>query len=763
MSDDQPYSLLPAFDRQRDADAGGALRALLGVVGRQVTGLETDIAQLYDDWFIETCQDWLVPYFADLVEVALGPPMTASASSALDPADSARRRSLVANALRDRRAKGTLTAVERFAADATGWPCRAAEFAWLVAMTQSARHPELGRGGTVPVGDAEAMDDFGTPFSAIPRTADTRRICSHRTRGTHGLPAVGLIAWRLVADGVDLAPAECVNDDNHFTFDALGADTQLCVRPAARSPGQPPAGNLDVPAPITRLALERRLEDYYGEARSFCIFRGRSAVDRADIIPADLTSWRHRLAPRQVAVDPVLGRIAFPPRDVPEAGVRVSYRRLTVGGLGGGQYPRPAPAPRGELYHVSITGRGSHASVSDAYAAWRADQAGGTAGARATIEILDDGVYEERLHLELRPGESLAIVAADGHRPVLRPADETTDRPEPLRITGVHPEREPPRRRGRARRSTAGGRRSGPAGTSGEPAGTPGEPGGASAEPETPASPSHRAGPAPDVTFDGVWIARHPVELAGRLGSVTFRHCTLVPPAEGRRTGAQVSLRIGAMPCAVTIEFSVTGRIQLISPETDSDPVPLSVADSILDAGHPGQLGVEGAERRPAWARLSLSRVTVLGGVHVREVDTVADSILTGRLDSARRQVGEVRFSYLPEGSSTPRRAACQPDDALAEIDDKIARGLIAASERAELRRRVLAALTPRFDGARFGAPAYGRLSDETPPELARGAHDEGELGAYHDLWLAYRTARLRSGLSGYAPIGMDIGTLFAT
>jgi hypothetical protein len=217
------------------------------------------------------------------------------------------------------------------------------------------------------------------------------------------------------------------------------------------------------------------------------------------------------------------------------------------------------------------------------------------------------------------------------------------------------------------------------------------------------------------------------------------------------------------MPCAVTIEFSVTGRIQLISPETDSDPVPLSVADSILDAGHPGQLAVEGAERRPAWARLSLSRVTVLGGVHVREVDTVADSILTGRLDSARRQVGEVRFSYLPEGSSTPRRAACQPDDALAEIDDKIARGLIAASERAELRRRVLAALTPRFDGARFGAPAYGRLSDETPPELARGAHDEGELGAYHDLWLAYRTARLRSGLPGYAPIGMDIGTLFAT
>ena len=107
-----------------------------------------------------------------------------------------------------------------------------------------------------------------------------RRISSHRSRGTHNLPSIGLVAWRLVADGVDHAPADCVNDDNHFTFDALGRDTQLCVLPSPRMPGQRPAGDLDVPAPISRLALDRRLEDYYGEARSFCVYRGRSAVDR---------------------------------------------------------------------------------------------------------------------------------------------------------------------------------------------------------------------------------------------------------------------------------------------------------------------------------------------------------------------------------------------------------------------------------------------------------------------------------------------------
>ena len=123
MPDDRLYNLLPAFDRLRDNEVGGPLKALLGVIGDQVAGLEGDIDQLYDDWFIETCQDWLVPYFADLVEVTLGP--TAVGTATLNPLDAASRRSEVANAIRDRRAKGTLAAIERFAADTTGWPSRA--------------------------------------------------------------------------------------------------------------------------------------------------------------------------------------------------------------------------------------------------------------------------------------------------------------------------------------------------------------------------------------------------------------------------------------------------------------------------------------------------------------------------------------------------------------------------------------------------------------------------------------------------------------
>jgi hypothetical protein len=753
MPDDRLYSLLPAFDRLRDAEVGGPLQALLGVIGDQAAGLEASIGQLYDDWFIETCQDWLIPYFADLMEVTLGP--TAAGAAALNPLDAASRRRQVANAIRDRRAKGTLAAVERFAADTTGWPCRAIEYGWLVAAAQSMHHPDLRLGGTMPIGDSDALDRFGTQLSAAAYTADLHRISSHRTRGTHNLPSIGVAVWRLAADGADHAPAACVNDDNHFTFDALGHDTQLCVSPEPRLPGTRPASDLDVPAPISRVALARRLEDYYGEARSLCVYRGQSAVDRADVVVADLTHWRHRLAPPQVAIDPVLGRIAFPVRDVPEDGVQVSYRRLTVGSIGGGQYPRPLAAPAAACYRVSVTGQHLHHTISAALAAWRADQARGRAGGQATIEILDDGVYEERLDLELRPGEVLEIRSADGHRPVLRPADTDHDRPESLRVTGQGPSREQPARaKGRARRARRGGNP--PA------AGAPGDDAG-SADAAAGEDTARPALPAPEITFDGIWVAGHPVELAGRFGKVTFRHCTLVPAGGNRRHGNEVSLRVAAMPCTVSIEFSVLGRVQVISPETGDDPVPVAVADSVLDPGGPAFPAVEGAERRPAWASLSLRRVTVLGGIDVREIGVIADSILLGRLDSARRQVGRVSFSYVPEDSRTPRRNSCQPDGVLAAVDEAVARGTVPASERTALRRREAARATPRFDSVRFGAPAYGRLSTGAPPELARGAEDGGELGAYHLLWLSYREAQLQSGLLAYAPIGMDIRPLYAT
>src|SRR5688572_6125870 len=64
---DRLYELLPMVYRQRDAEQGYPLRALLQAITEQVNVVERDIDQLYQNWFIETCEDWCVPYIGELV------------------------------------------------------------------------------------------------------------------------------------------------------------------------------------------------------------------------------------------------------------------------------------------------------------------------------------------------------------------------------------------------------------------------------------------------------------------------------------------------------------------------------------------------------------------------------------------------------------------------------------------------------------------------------------------------------------------------
>ena len=111
---DALMALLPAFYRERDAAAGGPLRALLDVLARQGALVDADVDRLYDNWFIETCDDWVVPYLGDLLGVRALYPVGAAFSP----------RALVANTLRLRRRKGTALVLEELAANATGWRSR---------------------------------------------------------------------------------------------------------------------------------------------------------------------------------------------------------------------------------------------------------------------------------------------------------------------------------------------------------------------------------------------------------------------------------------------------------------------------------------------------------------------------------------------------------------------------------------------------------------------------------------------------------------
>src|SRR3954471_94513 len=134
---DKLYELLPSIYRMRDAREQYPLQALLRVIAEQVNVVEDDITQLYEDWFIETAEEWAVPYIADLIgylpataDLAAGTGDTALAA-ALVP------RRAVANPIRHRRRKGALTLLEELAADVAGWPARAVELYTLLGRTQN--------------------------------------------------------------------------------------------------------------------------------------------------------------------------------------------------------------------------------------------------------------------------------------------------------------------------------------------------------------------------------------------------------------------------------------------------------------------------------------------------------------------------------------------------------------------------------------------------------------------------------------------------
>jgi hypothetical protein len=69
----------------------------------------------------------------------------------------------------------------------------------------------------------------------------------------------------------------------------------------------------------------------------------------------------------------------------------------------------------------------------------------------------------------------------------------------------------------------------------------------------------------------------------------------------------------------------------------------------------------------------------------------------------------------------------------------------------------------PVFGSIRPVDPAFGQLAATCPQEIARGADDEGEMGAYHYLQQPRRMANLAAQLDRYLRLGLEAGFFFAT
>lgn len=694
---DYLYDLLPSFYRIRDGEQGEQLKALLSVIAEQVAVLEENLEQYYDDQFIETCEEWVVPYIGDLIGNrtlhGVAPRVTS-------------RRAEVANTIAYRRRKGTATMLEQLARDVTGWPARVVEFFQLLATTQFMNHLRLHNHYAPDLRQWETLERLNTPFDTVAHTVEVRRITSEG--GQYNIPNIGIFLWRLEAYPLEWSPAVAPFNDRRFVFSPLGNDAPLFTDPVPEEYITHLAEPINVPQPISRRVLDEYLDSYYGEEKSLYLRVNSVDIDSSKIKVCNLSTvlpgsdWAHTpLSGDSVSIDPELGRIVLGNSYPADAAVEVICHYGFCADMGGGEYER---ADSFDATLTSATSVSSPDSIQDAL---------GTLAGSGAVEVEDSGRYtgtDAPLGISVNGGAHIELRAANEHRPALILNNE-------LVITG-------------GSESTA--------------------------------------------SLNGLLISEDQIRVPADadLQYLKLRHCTLVPGLNldldsNPQQSTQPSLIVESPGVTIEIEESIIGGLRVVEGAT------VKISNTIIDATEETNVAFAALDGASAGGVLLIENSTIVGKVHTRRLQLASNTIFkaelltgdswTAPVHSEQTQSGCVRFSYVPPGSIVPRRYRCQPDLAIEKaIKDAEQYGVsLSDPEKQQITDWIERKMQPVFTDHHYGRPAYAQLALSCPQEITRGADDESEMGAFHNLYQPQRETDLRVRLDEYLRYGLQAGIFY--
>jgi hypothetical protein len=705
--------LLPALYRLRDAELAppggeGPLRRLLAVIATQAAALENDLDQLYDDLFVETCAPWVLPYLAELL-----------GASALSSAPTAHTRAEVAHTIAYRRRKGTTAVLELLAHDVTSWPARAVEFFRLLATTQYLNHVRPDVDAFLDVHFADRLEFLGGPFEDPEDEPAPEVSCNALGQKVGGRPRRRLGTPTHTADvrtipdrrgrynipnvGVFVWPVSAFQLTRSPAVQAFAADRQrfhfhpLGIASWLYNSPQTETDYSSLARPLNvPLPLSRR---FLAGHRAAC-YPNSLAVEIAT-----------RDAAGEIVTEPVAKQLAD-----------VVVSELSDA-TGGGTWTRTPTVP-GQVAIDPQLGRLVFAAPLAANEVPLVTFQYGSAGA------IGGGEYERTRSFltNITPVKQVANVVRLGLGATKQTLQEAlaelpqgglievldNGRYAPPTLTGLN--------FGRLEIRAANKRR--PVLDCAAVVAIEGQ---------------LKNGKAfVELTLNGFLIVGGALKVKN-IARLQLRHCTLVPglklsanatPLSPDEPSLIVETAGTAGGTDVEIDHCVLGGLRV---PRDSSAV---VRNSVIDA-----LGfAKSAYSAPApgfGGSLRVENSTVFGRVQTEVLPLASNSIFQAEgskpVEVERRQEGCVRFCYLPPGSVVPRRYRCLPTSA--------------------------APNAPAFVSLRYGEPGYARLGLRCAPAIRRGADDESELGAFHDLYEPQRLDHLGTRLSEYLRFGMEAGT----